>query len=125
MRVSVKATGVDGIVRAFAEAPRFAEEELRDVRGDAATLVAATARTLVPSRSGRARGSIGVERDKESATVVGTAAYFGRLDFGDEPWRPFIRNGRYLYPAMDRRRAQVDDRLEQGAEDVLAKMGMR
>lgn len=97
--------------------------------------VAADARQRVPVRSGRARGSIRATTAGSRAYVVGgkkSVPYFGWLDFGggipnrqsrrrrslSQPWRsrPFLDEGRFIYPAVRRARPRLERELSQAFE---------
>lgn len=111
------------------------QKQLRLVLNDAADVVAGGARRLVPSRSGRARGSVRSTSSQREARVSGGGArakYYGWLDFGGtrigrgggKAARPFLRDGRYVYATYNRRRPWVLERLGKGLEDLIRRTGM-
>lgn len=109
---------VDGLRELQAElraVDRALPKQLREANKQAATVVADRAKVLVPVRSGRLRGSIGVRAGQRDAQVkAGSAArvpYAGPISFG-WPGRPNrargwrggpIRPQPFLYEARDQR----------------------
>lgn len=110
------------------------QKQLRLVLNDSAEVVAGGARRLVPTRSGRARGSVRSTSSQREARVSGGGArakHYGWLDFGGSVGRrrsvhrPFIREGRYIYATYGRRRAWVLERLATGLGDLIERTGLR
>lgn len=125
MKVTTTRSGLDvnaAMTRAAAAAPRLAANAAEE----AADLIATRARRLVPSRTGRMRGSIRVDTGGGAATVVAggsRAKYFGWVDYGgllrkQNIRRPYRSGGRYVYPAAD----QVWPKVIGAAEDAAAAM---
>lgn len=96
--------------------------ELKEV----AEVVASDARMRVPSKSGRARGSVRAGADNKGPWVAGgkkAIPYYGWLDFGSRrpakgnprSYGPWFKSGtgpakgRFIYPALDRNRDEVLD----------------
>ena len=109
------------------------QKQLRVVMNDAAEVVAGGARSLVPSRSGRARGSVRAASSQREARVFGGGArvpYYGWLDFGGRTGRgrsvrrSFRKDGRYIYPTYERRRRWVYARLAKGLEELIRRTGL-
>jgi HK97 gp10 family phage protein len=103
----------------------------------AAEIVAAEARSRVPARTGRARGSIKAGASGNRAYVAGgkrSVDYYGWLDFGGRtprqgqqrrvgPWARSGRGpeqGRFIYPALEASRADVIDAVSAGLDQHLA-----
>lgn len=83
--------------------------------------VAGRARPKVPVRTGAAAASIKVRKKAAAATLAvgGTSAeYYPWLDFGgrvgrnDSAVRPFIPEGRFLFPALRESEAEVKQMIE-------------
>lgn len=98
--------------------------ELRKGLNEVAQVVVDAARPKVPRRTGRARDSMkaGSSQNAAQIKVGGTKAeYYPWLDFGGAVGRnksikrPFIKKGRYVYPAADAKHDAIVDKLE----DVL------
>jgi hypothetical protein len=98
---------------------------------DAADLVAVRARGKVPSRSGRAAGSISAGAAARGAYVQGgkgSVPYYGWLDFGSRhpihgnprsvgPWSGSgtgPKDGRFIYPAIDENSEAITELVYQG-----------
>ncbi len=107
-------------------------KELRTGLREAAKLVGQDARTRVPVKTGRARGSIGWTVNLDGAYVLGgkkQVPYYGWLDFGSRtpvkgrprsvgPWKksgagPF--RGRFIYAAI----ADNEDKIVEMVLDAL------
>lgn len=102
---------------------------LKKANREAAEMVANAAKPKVPVRSGRAAASVRASATGKSAIVrAGNAAtpYFPWLDFGGAVGRskatvrPFLRGGRYLYPALEEKRHEV---LSRYADEVARLAG--
>jgi hypothetical protein len=85
--------------------PRSGElaKALVQAGADAMEPIAAALRGAYPQRTGRLAGSVKVTKSRTGAAVrVGTKArvpYAGPVDFGGYPGdRPYLSDGRYLYP---------------------------
>lgn len=128
----VQVEGVREVADALKAIDKGLVKELRKGMAEAAEIVAAEARSRVPSKSGRAASSIKAKGGNRGAGISfgGTKApYYPWLDFGGsvgrghEPGRafsgavkrPIVEGGRYVYPALaakqDEVRGKVDDLL--------------
>ena len=89
---------------------------------DIAKAVAADARARVPHRSGKAQASY---RSSGTAVLWGDGVpYVPWLEFGgkvgrkDSVSRPVTRKGRYVYPAIAERMAEIEERVD----DLISQM---
>ena len=89
---------------------------------DIAKAVAADARARVPHRSGKAQASY---RSSGTAVLWGDGVpYVPWLEFGgkvgrkDSVSRPYTRKGRYVYPAIAERMAEIEERVD----DLISQM---
>jgi hypothetical protein len=90
---------------------------LRTAGRTAITPIADAARSAVPHVTGTLAGSVVVETVKLGAKVAMTAIYAGPVDFGGYPGdRPYLPQGRYLYPAA----ARLGQAGEQAYADAVA-----
>lgn len=111
-----------------------APKQLRIALNSAADLLADTARPEVPSLSGAARRSIVARSTRTAARVaVGgkKAPYYPWLDFGGKgkkpgrpAARPFIREGRYIYPTLRKIRPQIEAQLQDAISAVIRNAGL-
>jgi len=107
---------------------------IRIVLNDATGIVIDYARPRIPTRTGRARSSLKARSSQREARVAlggSRAAWVPWLDFGGEgrrpgrpPARPFIREGRYLYKALEVKRAEVTDSMSEGLTRLARESGI-
>lgn len=111
-----------GLKRISTEYPKA----LRRALNDAAELVVDTARPQIPSRTGAARRSLKPASTQTTSRVRaggGRVPYYPWLDFGGSVGkrksvrRPFIKSGRYIYPAYYKLRDS--GRFEQVLSDAV------
>lgn len=112
---AVRIEGFRELRNALRALGRDAPKALRVAGNEAAQLVVDNARPRVPRRSGKAAGSIKA-KSTQTATKIASggraAPYMPWLDYGgavgrnDTARRPFVADGRYVYPAY---RAVKDD----------------
>jgi phage gpG-like protein len=117
-----------------------AGNDLRDGLKHAADVVARDAQGRIPSRTGRARGSVRATAGGNRAFVVGGKAnvpYYGWLDFGGRtpktgnarsvgPWAGAgggPSEGRFIYPALDARERQVTEAIADSVSKALRQAG--
>lgn len=122
-----EAISIDGL-RKFSRDLKKLDNELpkalRIALNEATEVIVSDARPRVPSRSGRAKGSIKAQSTRTAARVSGggsRAPYYPWLDFGGRVGksrsvqRPFIKDGRYIY------RAYFDNVVRDRFSEVLSK----
>lgn len=136
MTDAVKIEGLREFTRGLKEMDRELPKALRLAFNSAADVIVADARGRVPSRTGRARGSIVARSTQTKARVEGggrKAPYYPWLDFGGSVGRrrsvkrPFLgRTGRYIYTAYFRRRdsGEFQDLLMDGIKRVAHDAGI-
>lgn len=101
------------------------QKTLRAELVDLGNEIAEDAKKEVPVRTGRARDSIKAGMSGNNAYIQGGKAsvpYYAWLDFGgvlrptggrrNTQVRDFRKDGRYIYPAIDRARPKILDRAE-------------
>lgn len=129
----IKISGLVEFQRALKDIGDGAQKQLRIVFNQVAETVAAGARRRVPSKTGKARGSVKVASSQREAIVKAGGArvpWYPWLDFGGRVGihksvsRPFVQSGRYLYPAYDANRATIWPALEQGLVDLVQSAGL-
>lgn len=121
----------------FAKAVKKADPELNKElkrRGkEIAELVAADARGRAPKLKGKLAGSIKAGSTNKGAYVQGgkgTVPYFGWIDFGGQrkgkngalAERPFMTEGRILFPALWAQRDTVEKGYEMLVRDMAEKV---
>lgn len=112
----IKIAGLRDLTRELKALDTEAAKQLKGALDDAAQIVVNVATRDVPSITGAARSSIVVKSTaRESRVRVGgaKAPYYPWLDFGGRTGingsirRPYIKGGRYLYPAYERQHANI------------------
>lgn len=112
---------------------KVATRELGQAGKTAAGIVAERARSKVPVQTGRARDSVRAVVAQGGGAIKGGRAsvpYYAWLDFGGRVGRnrsverPFIRRGRYIYPALDERMDDVIDTYEKLVAAVFRDAGL-
>jgi HK97 gp10 family phage protein len=132
--VAIQVDGLDELRKAFREAgDKVATKELGKAGKDAADIVAKEAASRVPVLTGAARKSVrAVVAQGGGAVREGgpKAEYVPWLDFGGRVGRnrsvsrPFIKLGRYVYPALNDRHAQVVELYDDLVDGVLKRAGL-
>jgi hypothetical protein len=107
---------------------------MRVVFNQAAKHVVSEARPNVPVRSGRLAASLKpLSTQRAGRVAYGTAGrvpYAGWVEFGGQtgrpgtPPRPFVKGGRFLFPAAERQRDPVFRDLERGLSDLIRRAGL-
>ena len=109
MADTIRVDGLREFTRSLKALDAAAPKAQRKALNDAAEIVLGYARPRVPKRSGRAAASL---KPRSTQTAVRVAAggsrapYYPWLDFGGRVGRrksvrrPFIGDGRYIYPAL-------------------------
>lgn len=129
----VKVEGLRDLQRALKNLDGESQKQLRVVFNDVAQTVVGGAQRRIPTRTGRARGSIKAMSGQREAKVQGggrKAPYYGWLDFGGRTGRkqsvrrPFVQGGRYLYPAYAANRDSVQKAVEKGLTDLIRGAGL-
>lgn len=134
MEQRIAVGGLAQLSRGLKAVDAAAPKQLRLALNEAAQLLVDEARPKVPAVSGAARRSMVARSTRTSARVaVGgkKAPYFPWLDFGGEgrvkgrpAGRPFIREGRYIYPALARIRPQIEAQLQESISAVIRGAGL-
>lgn len=106
---------------------------LRMAHNEAAQLIVDYARPRVPRKSGRAAGTVKAKSTRTESRVSGgskAASYYPWLDFGGRVGvkrsvqRPFIKQGRYLYPALGAKYDEFETLLTEKLLDVARQSGV-
>jgi hypothetical protein len=129
----LRVTGLREVQKALKDLDGESQKELRLALNEAAQVVVNVAQRRVPVRSGAARSSIrATSGQRESRVSAGgkKAPYFPWLDYGGKVGRgrsvtrPFLKGGRYIYPAYAAQHDNVTRLIEKRLTDLLAKKGI-
>lgn len=134
MEAKIEVGGLAQLNRGLRAVSSDAPKELRVALNSAATMLVDAARPQVPSVSGAARRSMVARSTRTSARVaVGgkKAPYFPWLDFGGQGRikgrpvaRPFVREGRYIYPTLRKIRPAIEAQLQESISAVIRGAGL-
>jgi hypothetical protein len=106
---------------------------LRLAHNEAAQIIVDYAKPKVPRKSGRAAASVKAKSTRTESRVQGGSKrvpYYPWLDFGGRVGpkrsvhRPFIKQGRYLYPALGANYDKFADLLTEKLIDVAREAGV-
>lgn len=129
----VKITGLAEFNRNLKKLDADLPKALRMAHNEAAGLIVTYAKAHVPTRTGRAAGSLKARSTRTASRVSGgsnKAPYYGFLDFGGRVGpkrsvkRPFIKEGRYLYPALSANYGKFADLLTEKLLEVAKAAGV-
>lgn len=133
MSEPIKVEGLREFNRALKKMDSDLPKAVRLAFNEAADLIVQDARPNVPVRSGRARSTVKARSTRTAARVVGggnRAPYYPWLDFGGRVGRrksvrrPFLKDGRYIYAAYDRRKGEFIDVMAQKLVDLAEGAGI-
>lgn len=129
----VRIEGVADLVRSLRQLNADLPKALATAATRAAQVVVDKAQSGVPRRSGNAARSIQVKTAGPRAKVVSggrRAPYFPWLDFGGRVGRkksvkrPYLPDGRYVYPAYRSTRDQVENVLRESLTEAARDAGL-
>jgi hypothetical protein len=132
--LKVEVGGLAALSRGLKAVDSNAPKELRLALNSAADLLVDETKPTIPSDTGAARRSLVARSTRTSARVaVGgkRAPYFPWLDFGGQgrrpgrpAARPFLREGRYVYPALRHIRPKIEQQLQESISAVIRNAGL-
>lgn len=133
--LKVEVGGLAQLSRALKAIDNDAPKQLRLGLNDAANLLVDRTRPKIPTVTGAARRSLVARSTRTSARVgVGgkKARYYPWLDFGGQgrvagrpAHRPFIKEGRYVYPTLRQIRPAIEQVLQQAITTVIRNAGLQ
>ena len=121
---------VEGLPQLSRQLRAFGDKSLpkafRAAGKTAAQLVADAARSAVPKRTGRLAASLRAAGQARGAVVREGSAkvpYAGPVEFGGWPQgRPFVKEGRYIFPAAKEREREVAALFEREVGRVVEQL---
>ena len=129
----IKIDGLRDLQAALKAADGESQKQIRVVLNEAAEIVVAGARPLIPRRSGKLAASLKAASGQRDANVkLGGAklGYAGWIEFGGRVGRnqsvrrPFVPAGRSVYPAVRRREADISRVMEDGLTRLAQSAGL-
>lgn len=135
MEQAIRIDGLAQFSRNLKKVDAELPKALRKALNDAADLVVTDAKARVPKRTGKAAGSIKAASTRTAVRVKAggvRAPYYQWLDWGGrvgrkkKTVRPFIKEGRYLYPAYFHLRdsGRIQQVLERSLLEVAQQAGV-
>jgi len=130
---AIKIDGLAEFVRNLKKMDRELPKSLRVAFNTAADTIVTGARARVPSRSGRARGSVRAKSTQTAVRIAGggsRAPYYPWLDFGGRVGRkhsvhrPFLRDGRYIYATFYDNVSELEDLTVKALLEAAAAAGI-
>lgn len=132
--IVVQVDGLDDLRRRFRQAgDKLATKELGQAGKAAADIVATAAKAKVPVLSGRAAASMravvlsgggGVRFGNAKAPYAPWLDFGGKVGRNRSVVRPFIKQGRFIYPALAEHRSQVVEVYDDLVDGVLRRAGL-
>lgn len=132
MDTKVEVRGIREVRSALNQVDKELGRKLRDELAKVSEVVLDEARPHVARRTGSAVGSMKVRKQTAGAAIAvggNKAPYYPWLDFGGRVGRnksvqrEFVKEGRYLYPAIKRKRRVIDDMLDEMLSRLLKQAG--
>jgi hypothetical protein len=130
----IKIHGLKEFSRSLRRIDSDLPKALRVANNYGADVVVQWAQPRVPHDSGAAAGSIRAKSTRTSARVAaGSAAvpYYAWLDWGGRVgvrksvYRPFLTEGRYLYPGLEANREKIIAKLAEAYADISQQAGVQ
>ena len=131
----IKIKGLVELQAALKAVEDGAQKKLRVVFNSVAETVAqGAARRVKRGKTGHAAGSIRAQSGQREAKVIAggrKAPYFPWLDFGGRVGRnrsvsrPFIADGRYLYPTYRAQKDSLAPALDKALHDLVVEAGLK
>jgi len=125
--------GMRDLQRALRELDGESQKEIRVAFNAVAETVAQGAARRVPKRTGKARASLRAQSSQRETRIAAggrKAPYYGWLDFGGRigrdkaTVRPFVRQGRYIWPTIAANRDNLAQAVEKALVDLARSKGL-
>ncbi len=125
---TIRIDGLRELSRALKQLEDGLQKEIGTVFKGAATKVASIAKGRINSRSGRLAGSItpfGTQRQAGVRMGKASIPYAGPYEFGGYPkGRPFMAEGRAIYPTFKEQAPVVQRDIEDGLKSLIRKYNL-
>jgi phage gpG-like protein len=133
--VAVRVEGLRELQKALKEVDGKLHREIRLALNEGAKVVADAANPTIPRVSGNLAASVRPSStQREGRVTMGTGAvpYAGWIEFGGKiphrgggvSVRPFIRQGRYLFPAAVRKTDEVVEICDRAVSQLIVRAGL-
>lgn len=131
---SIKVKNLKPLSGALRKIDAEAPKQLRIALNGVADVVVSAVRPQVPRKTGAAAKSVKAKSTRTSARISAggpRAPWYPFLDFGGSVGprksvhRPFYKEGRYIYPTLARKDAEITRALESALSDVVKAAGLK
>lgn len=125
--------GLRDLVRRLRAVDANLPKAMRLAANEAAEVVVDEAQLRTPKKSGKAAKSVKAKSTRTAARITSggnRAPYMPWLDYGgsvgknNTAKRPFIADGRYVYPAFRSKRQQVEDTYRAALDRIVVEAGL-
>jgi hypothetical protein len=133
MRPTIEVAGLKEFQKSIRAMDRDLGKEVRVVLNASGEIVVRNAKPKVPRRTGAAAESLKLRSSQREARVAAggrRAPYYPWLDFGgsvgpgDSVHRPFRSEGRYIYPTVRERNAEIQQAMSDGLSSLATRAGL-
>lgn len=133
---AIRVQGLRELQQALRRIDKNVEKELKNSLREAAKVVAEATAQKVPKRTGRAAASVKPRSTGRGASIAlggSRAPYYPWLDFGgstkvpgagNRVQRDRVQGGRYLYPALTEKNAEVLEIVDEAMERLAERHGI-
>ena len=87
--------------------------------GPLADLLVQRAQSVLPVVSGALAASVAAEQKPDGLAVVGGVDYAGWVEFGGTRGRPYVAEGRYVYPALVAHPGELETTLDAAVQQTI------
>jgi hypothetical protein len=131
-RLTIQVTGLRELRAQLRAADAALPKQIRVALNKSAELVISYARPHIPHKTGRAAASLKVRSSQTTAAVAAggsRAPYYPFLDFGGSVGRrksvhrPFLTQGRYVYPGLRANRDHITEVMSAALTEVARSAG--
>jgi hypothetical protein len=131
--LAVNVTGLRQYVRGIKKLDKDLGKVMRKSLNEVAQVVVDKARPRVRRRSGRAAGTVRASSTQTAARIAAggrRAPYYPWLDWGGRVGRrksirrPFIKQGRYIYPALGEAMSEVHEMVGKALRESASSAGL-
>jgi hypothetical protein len=132
-RPRIEVAGIKEFQRSLRLMDADLPKQIRHVMNASGEIVIRYAAPKIPTRSGAAKASLKLRSSQREARLAAggrKAPYYPWLDFGgkvgpdDSVSRPFITEGRYIYPTVRDRNAEIQEAMSDGLSALAAGAGL-
>lgn len=131
--LSIKVVGLNDFRKGLRGIDRGLPKTVRVVLNQVATILIDHVRPQIPRLTGRAAASLKPQSTQSQARIAAggpSAPWYPWIDFGGRVGpkksvvRPYIPGGRYIFPGLDEKRADIEDAMLEGMAQLASSNGI-